>query len=148
MATSETRQPDPKGAWLTIIASTLVTFLFVSLRASSRVGNDLAALLVLLAAISPYLLLTGIALAQRETREPRLIAALCALNCLVGTIVYALFYPAKPAEAAGGGASMAALIFFFFPLLQIGVFMGVGIALRLSSPMEQSAKHLKRLDTE
>ena len=147
MATSETRQPDPKGAWLTIIASTLVTFLFVSLRASSRVGNDLAALLVLLAAISPYLLLTGIALAQRETREPRLIAALCALNCLVGTIVYALFYPAKPPEAAGGGASMAALI-FFFPLLQIGVFLGVGIALRLSSPMEQSAKHLKRLDTE
>ena len=147
MATSETRQPDPKGAWLTIIASTLVTFLFVSLRASSRVGNDLAALLVLLAAISPYLLLTGIALAQRETREPRLIAALCALNCLVGTIVYALFCPAKPPEAAGGGASMAALI-FFFPLLQIGVFMGVGIALRLSSPMEQSAKHLKRLDTE
>lgn len=110
-------------------------------------GNDLAALLVLLAAISPYLLLTGIALAQRETREPRLIAALCALNCLVGTIVYALFCPAKPPEAAGGGASMAALI-FFFPLLQIGVFMGVGIALRLSSPMEQSAKHLKRLDTE
>ena len=148
MPTFETGQHHLKGAWLTIIASTCVTFLFVSLRASSRVGNDFAALLVLLAAVSPYVLLTSIALAQRETREPRLIAALCALNCLFGTIVYALFYPAKPPDAAGGGASMAALIFFFFPLLQIGVLMVVGIALRLSSPMKESAKHLKRPDTE
>ena len=148
MPTFETGQHHLKGAWLTIIASTCVTFLFVSLRASSRVGNDFAALLVLLAAVSPYALLTSMALAQRETREPRLIAALCALNCLVGTIVYALFYPAKPPDAAGGGASMAALIFFFFPLLQIGVLMVVGIALRLSSPMKESAKHLKRPDTE
>jgi|GEM_PF-3153291 len=148
MPTFETGQHHLKGAWLTIIASTCVTFLFVSLRASSRVGNDFAALRVLLAAVSPYVLLTSIALAQRETREPRLIAALCALNCLVGMIVYALFYSAKPPDAAGGGASMAALIFFFFPLLQIGVLMVVGIALRLSSPMKESAKHLKRPDTE
>ena len=148
MPTFETGQHHLKGAWLTIIASTCVTFLFVSLRASSRVGNDFATLLVLLPAVSPYVLLTSMALAQRETREPRLIAALCALNCLVGTIVYALFYPAKPPDAAGGGASMAALMFFFFPLLQIGVLMVVGIALRLSSPMKESAKHLKRPDTE
>ena len=148
MPTFETGQHHLKGAWLTIIASTCVTFLFVSLRASSRVGNDFAALLVLLAAVSPYVLFTSIALAQRETREPWPIAALCALNCLVGTKVYALFYPAKPPDAAGGGASMAALIFFFFPLLQIGVLMVVGIALRLSSPMKESAKRLKRPDTE